>query len=90
MRFHLAGNVGVSPAGGTSLTGFALTLDSTGTYYTSAQVTGKLYSASNASPTPSTLTTAVGNLATAYTYAAGLGNPNFLNLGAGLCLSLSA
>jgi hypothetical protein len=83
MSHILAGAIGVSPAAGTFLTGFALTLDSSGTFSTSIQVTGKLSAASYTSPTPSTLTTAISNLQTAYTDAASRPNPNFINLDSG-------
>jgi hypothetical protein len=79
----LAGNVGLSPAASTFLTGFSLVLDASGTFSTSTQVTGKVYAASYTSPTPSMLTTAVSDMQTAYTDASGRVLPNFLNLGAG-------
>jgi hypothetical protein len=65
----ITGDIAVSPAAATSITGFSLTLSSDGTYSLSAQVTGKVYAASYASPTPATLTTAVGDLVTAYNNA---------------------
>jgi hypothetical protein len=85
----VAGHVAVSPIAGTALTGFSMTLDSSGKYYTSDQVSGKLYSASNASPTPATLTTAVNDLTTAYNDAAGRANPDFFNLGGGKSIKQS-
>ena len=63
------GNVGVSPIAETSITGFALT--SAGTYATSKLVNGQVTAADQTSPTPSGLTTAIGNMETAYTDAAG-------------------
>jgi hypothetical protein len=75
--------VAVSPIASTALTGFTLTLDGTGTFSTSTQVTGKVYAASYASPTPSTLTTAISDLVTAYNDASGRVNPNYTDLGAG-------
>src|SRR5207253_2640906 len=39
----ITGNLGVSPAAATYITGFALTADSTNAFSTSAQVTGKVY-----------------------------------------------
>jgi hypothetical protein len=80
---RVAGNVGLSPAASTFLTGFSTVLDSSGTFSTSTQVTGKLYAASYTSPTPSMLTTAVSDMRTAYKDASGRILPNFLNLGAG-------
>jgi len=79
----ITGSVGVSPIAATGLTGFSLTVDSTGTFSTSAQVTGHLFAASYSAPTPSTLTTAIGDMGTAFTDATGRVNPNFLNLGTG-------
>ena len=70
----ITGNVGLSPAARTFLTGWSLISEPTDTYFTSAQVTGggKLYAADNVgSPTSVDLTTAVGDMQTAYTDAAG-------------------
>jgi Ice-binding-like len=80
---RVAGNIGLSPAASTFLTGFSPVLDSTGTFSKSTQVTGKLFAASYTSPTPSMLTTAVLDMRTAYNDASGRILPNFLNLGAG-------
>ncbi len=79
----IVGNIAVSPASSTYITGFSLVLNSTGQFATSSLVTGKVYAATYTSPTPSTLTTAVGDMQTAYTDAAGRTNPNYVNLGAG-------
>ena len=79
----ITGDMGVSPIAGTAITGFALVLDSSKTFSKSTQVTGKIYAASYASPTPANLTTAVSNMQTAYTDAAGRKNPDFTELYAG-------
>jgi len=81
----IKGNIGISPAAATAMTGFGLILDSGGTFSTSSVVSapGKIYAANYASPTPSILTTAVGDMETAYTDAAGRPPPNTLNLGGG-------
>ena len=79
----VAGNIGLSPAASTYITGFSTVLDSSGTFSKSTQVTGKIYAASYASPTPSMLTTAISDMGTAYTDASGRTLPNFLNLGSG-------
>ncbi|KAE9411398.1 ice-binding protein [Gymnopus androsaceus JB14] len=79
----IIGNIGVSPIAANALTGFALTLASGGAFSTSSQVTGELFAASYAAPTPVTLTTAISNMQTAYTNANGLINPGFFNLAAG-------
>jgi hypothetical protein len=73
----ITGDVGASP-----ITGAAIHL-------TCTEVAGKIYSVNAAGPLPcrvtdpSLLTTAVGNMQTAYTDAAGRTNPDFTNLGAG-------
>ena len=78
----MTGDIGVSPIAATAMTGFSLILDSTGTFSTSSQVTGKAYAADYTSPTPSNLTTAVSNMEAAYTDAAGRA-PNYTEVGAG-------
>lgn len=77
----VTGDIGLSPAATSFVTGFALT-NATG-YATSTQVTGNIYAADMASPTPTNLTTAVENMITAYNDAAGRQNPDFLELGTG-------
>jgi len=79
----VTGNIGVSPAAQSFLTGFSEALDSTNIFATSSLVTGRLYAADMAVPTPSNLTTAVSDMETAYTDAAGRVTPDFVNLGAG-------
>ncbi|MDB4943277.1 MAG: hypothetical protein JWP97_2811 [Labilithrix sp.] len=76
----VTGNVAISPAAGTYITGFDLTR--AGSKWTSVQVTGSVFSADNDPPTPSNLTTAVSNMQTAYTDAAGRPSPT-LDLGGG-------
>lgn len=79
----IVGDIGLSPAAGSSITGFSETLDATGTFSTSAQVTGKIYAADYTPPTPSNLTTAILDMQTAYTDAAGRVLPDFTEQGAG-------
>lgn len=79
----IVGDVGLSPAAATYITGFALTLPAYGAFSTSALVTGKVYAPGYADPTPATLTTAVNDMQTAYTDAAGRTNPTATELGAG-------
>ena len=73
----VTGDIGTSP-----ITGAAIHL-------TCAEVTGTIYSVDAAGPLPcgvinaSRLTTAVGDMQTAYNNAAGRSNPDFLDLGAG-------
>ena len=78
----ITGNVGISPAATSFLTGFSLTKVGT-TSAISTQVIGSLYGADMTAPTSSNLTTAINNMGTAYTDAAGRPTPDFLNLGAG-------
>ena len=76
-KSNVTGDIGTSP-----ITGAAIKLSC-------AEVAGSIYSVDAAGPLPcritnaKRLTTAVGNMQTAYTDAAGRSNPNFLNLGAG-------
>ncbi|MDZ7757094.1 MAG: ice-binding family protein [Rhodohalobacter sp.] len=77
----ITGDLGLSPAATSFITGFALT-DNTG-YATSDQVTGNVYAADMADPTPINLTTAVENMITAYNDAAGRPNPDFVELHTG-------
>lgn len=79
----ITGNIAVSPAAATYITGFALTADPTNVFSTSTQVTGKVYAANYAVPTPVNLTTAVLNMETAYTNAAGRTTPDFTELHSG-------
>ena len=77
----VTGDLGLSPAATSYITGLSIT-NATG-YATSAQVTGKIYAADMAVPTPITMTTAVNNMVTAYNDAAGRPTPDFLELGTG-------
>ncbi|HEX9705739.1 MAG TPA: ice-binding family protein [Gemmatimonadales bacterium] len=79
----ITGNLGLSPAAASFITGFALTLPAGGTASTSAQVTGSVYASDYAAPTPANLTTAVSNMQTAYTDAAGRPTPDHTELAAG-------
>ncbi|MBE0422862.1 MAG: DUF3494 domain-containing protein [Lutibacter sp.] len=89
----VTGDMGISPLAASFITGFGLTLHSSGTYSTSSLVTGKIYAADYTSPTPSNLTTTVDNMHTAFTTANGLapdrteylaGNLNNVTLPAGV------
>lgn len=79
----VVGNVGLSPAAATFITGFSLVADPTNVFSTSSYVTGKLYAANYAVPTPANMTTAVSDMQTAFTSAAGRTLPDFTELGAG-------
>ena len=78
----ITGNIGVSPAAATYITGFSLIAAASNVFSTSSQVTGKVYAADYAVPTPVNLTTAIGDMATAFTAAAGRA-PDVTGLGAG-------
>lgn len=79
----IVGDLAISPAARSFMTGFDETLDATNEFATSALVTGQIFAANMAAPTPSNLTTAVSNMETAYTDAAGRSNPDETELGAG-------
>ena len=67
----ITGDIGCSPIAGTAMTGWSFIKDSTNTFSTSTQVTGKAYGADYAAPTPSMLTIAIADMQTAYIDAAG-------------------
>ncbi len=79
----ITGDIGVSPIDSTAITGFSLILTASSPFSTSAQITGKVYAPDYAAPTPANLTTAIGDMQTAYTDAAGRSLPDFTELGAG-------
>lgn len=90
----ITGNVGVSPAARPYLTGWSLITEPTDTYFTSAQVSypGQLHAADNVGGTTSSdLGTAVLNMGTAYTDAAGRTATSgaTTNVGAGTLTSLT-
>jgi hypothetical protein len=78
----ITGDLGVSPAAATYITGFGLTADATNVFSSSLQVTGKVYAADYDVPTPSNLTTAIGDMEGAFSDAAGRA-PDVTELGAG-------
>jgi len=78
----ITGDVGVSPAAASYVTGFTLTADATNVFSTSAQVTGHVYAADYASPTPYDLATAIGDMELAFAEAAARA-PTVTELGAG-------
>jgi len=78
----IVGDIGVSPAAATFITGFDLIADSSNTFSTSSLLTGKIYAADYTPPTPTKMTTAVSDMETAYTDAAGRA-PDVTELGAG-------
>lgn len=85
----ITGDIAVSPIAHTAITGFGLVLDGTGDFSTSALVTGHVFAADYAHATPAALTTAVGDMGTAYTDAAGRTSPDYVNLASGNLAGLS-
>ncbi len=79
----ITGDLGISPAAASFITGFSLTLPAASAFSTSAQVTGSVYASDYPVPSPVNLTTAVGDMETAYTDAAGRVTPDFTELGSG-------
>lgn len=79
------GEVGLSPAAASFITGFSMTADSSNVFSTSASVVApaKIYAADYAVPTPANLTSAIGGMETAYVDAAGRTPPDHLNLSSG-------
>jgi len=75
------GDMGISPSAAAAITGFALVYTVGDTHATSALVTGLVYAADYAAPTPAMLTTAVSDMQAAYTDAATRANPDHTDLG---------
>jgi hypothetical protein len=61
------------------MTGWSQTLDSSGQFSTSSQVTGDLFAADYTNPTPPILTIAIADMVAAYSDATGRTSPNFIN-----------
>jgi hypothetical protein len=78
----ITGDIAVSPGAATLITGFSLTIDSAGAFATSAQITGHVFAADYAVPTPANLTAAISDMQLAFTDAAGRA-PDVTELGAG-------
>jgi hypothetical protein len=79
----VTGDMGLSPAAASFITGFSLVADPTNVFSVSSSVAGKVYAADYAVPSPSNLTTAIGSMESAYTDAAGRTSPDFDELGTG-------
>lgn len=78
----IVGDLGLSPADSTYITGFNLSAPPT-TFSTSDLVTGKVFAADYDPPTPTELNVAVSAMEAAYSDAAGRTLPDFTELGAG-------
>ena len=85
----ITGDIGVSPAAESYMTGFSQT-NHTG-YATSPQLAAGsyMYAANMAPPTPAKMTTAIADMQTAYTDAAGRPTPDFTNLATGTLSGLT-
>lgn len=79
----ITGDIGVSPIDSTAITGFGLTMDPSNEFSTSPIVTGRIYAADYAAPTPAKLTAAISDLRTAFIDAAGRATPDGTELYAG-------
>jgi hypothetical protein len=79
----VTGDIGISPAAASFITGFSLVADATNVFSTSSSVVGKVYAANYAAPTPANLTSAIGSMETAYTDAAGRTSPDFTEMATG-------
>lgn len=78
----ITGDLGLSPASASFITGFSLVADATNAFSSSTQVTGRVYASDYAPPSPSDLTAAIGAMELAFTDAAGRA-PDATELGAG-------
>ena len=79
----ITGNIGVSPASASALTGFGLIMNTDGQSSHTPIVTGNVYAADYAVPTPAKLTTAISDMETALTTANGLTTNVIVDLYAG-------
>ncbi len=78
----ITGDVGISPAAATFVTGFSLTADATNVFSTAPQIIGSVYAADFAPPTPENMTTTISDMELAFTDAAGRA-PDVTELAAG-------
>jgi hypothetical protein len=77
---HITGDIGISPSAASYITGFGLIMDVSNTFSTSSLITGNAYAADYTPPTPTQMTTTVGDMETAYTDAAGRTLPTYTEL----------
>jgi hypothetical protein len=77
------GDIGVSPIAASAITGFALAMDPSDTFSTSSLVTGKVYAADYAEPTPTNMTAAISDMEAAYTSVAVQGPVTISELNSG-------
>ena len=74
---NIVGDIGVSPYAATAITGFGLIMDASGEFSTSSLVTGHVFAADYAPPTPTIMGVAIGDMQIAYTDAAGRPTPDY-------------
>ena len=79
----ITGNIGVSPAMATALTGFSLIMDPTNQFSTSLYVIGKVYASDYTLAPPSKMTTAISDMESAFTTANGMTTTVIVDKGAG-------
>jgi len=82
----VTGNIGVSPNAAVGITGFGLIMDASNVFSKSSPstlVSGKVYAADYAVPTPANISKAVSDMETAFTTANGLTTTVITELGAG-------
>jgi hypothetical protein len=85
----VGGDIGISPAAASDMTGFDLVMDSSGEFSTSLLVTGNVYASDYAATTTAKLITAVLDMEDAYTDAAGRTLPDDTELGDGDITSMT-
>ncbi|PIN93227.1 hypothetical protein COU54_03820 [Candidatus Pacearchaeota archaeon CG10_big_fil_rev_8_21_14_0_10_31_24] len=79
----IVGNIGISPASATFITGFGLIADASNQFSKSSLVSGQIYAADYTPPTPVIMTTAISDMQIAYNDASGRTLPDYTELGAG-------
>lgn len=79
----ITGDIGVSPATSTAISGFGLIMDASNTYAITSMVTGKVYASNYSAPTPAYITTAISDMENALTTAMGMTLSVINELGAG-------
>jgi hypothetical protein len=77
------GNIGLSPGTGSEFTGFSTVMDSSNHFATSTHVTGRMYAAEYAPPTPVNVVKAMRDMRSAYSISARREMPHAKNLGNG-------
>lgn len=80
----ITGNIGISPAAASTITGFSLIMDSSNTFSTSAQINGKAYASNYAAPTPGNMTIAINAMEAAYNDAANRPDPTATEIDTGI------